>query len=133
MGLILTEHDLRPVLDHPSAMDGMLEAVEQGFRDFQQGDTNVHPIVRLRLSDGTRQLGVLPITATGTGPTLRLYPLFAGGDQRADSRLLLLFDVDDGQLLAVIANDELNAVRTGAAGGVGARHLAPAAVRTVGL
>ena len=133
MVLILTEHDLRPVLDEPAAMDGLLEAVEQSYREFQQGTIKVHPILPLRLSESAHEVGLLPITAGATGPTVRVYPPFSGGDSTTDSRLLLLFDPNNGQLLAVIANDELNPVRTGAAAGVAARFLAPPAPRAIGL
>jgi ornithine cyclodeaminase/alanine dehydrogenase-like protein (mu-crystallin family) len=114
-------------------MDGLLEAVEQAYREFQQGTTTVHPILPLRLADPARQVGLLPITASATGPTVRVYPPSGSGDPAADSRLLLLFDPNSGGLLAVIANDELNPVRTGAAAGVAARYLAPPAPRAIGL
>jgi ornithine cyclodeaminase/alanine dehydrogenase-like protein (mu-crystallin family) len=62
-----------------------------------------------------------------TGPaaaTVRIWPDAGSAQFPPESHLMLLLDGQDGHLLALIAGDEINLLRTSVPVGVGAKHLA---------
>jgi ornithine cyclodeaminase/alanine dehydrogenase-like protein (mu-crystallin family) len=86
------------------------------------------PRRRLPLPGGT--LAVMAATDTGIGfAGSKTYAVVDGNVAPA----LCLFSLEDGSLSAVIEADWLGRVRTGAASGVAAKHLARPGAETVGL
>lgn len=124
MPLYLSEADVATLLTPAQAVD----VVEACFQRMARGAVESAPRRRLRLGDGSladmaavdRELGV----AGG-----KLYA--ASGDGAAF--VVCLFDTSVPELACVLEADHLGRLRTGAASGVAARHLAQPAARSLGV
>ena len=122
--LYLTESEVSELVSPAVAV----EAVEACFRRMASGEVEIAPRRRLRLPEGAladmaavdAELGVAGgklYAATPVGTTF----------------VVCLFDSETSELVAVIEADRLGQLRTGAASGVAARHLAKSGVRTLGV
>ena len=124
MPLYLTESDVASLLEAADAV----AVIEECFRRIARGAVEIAPRRRLRLEDGSladmaasdRELGV----AGG-----KLYTASPAGA----SFVVCLFDAEKSKLAAVIEADQLGRLRTGAASGVAARHLAREGATTLGV
>ena len=124
MPLYLHEADVGELLTTADA----LEAVEESFRRLARGSVDNRPRARLPFDGGAlavmacvdRELGYAGLKAYGAG---------AGGSAFA----VLLFSIESASLEAVIEADKLGQLRTGAASGVAARHLARRGSETLGV
>jgi alanine dehydrogenase len=122
--LYLTESDVESLLGPPDA----LEAVEACFHRLAAGEVENRPRARMRLEDGVfalmaavdRELGLAGLKAYAALPAALPF-------------VVVLFDTDKAELAAVIEADKLGQLRTGAASGVAARHLASANAGTLGI
>ena len=124
MPLYLTESDVSSLLEPADAV----AVVEECFRRIARGTVDNAPRRRLRLEEGSladmaasdRELGV----AGG-----KLYTASPAGA----SFVVCLFDAEKSELVGVIEADQLGRLRTGAASGVAARHLARQGARSLGV
>jgi ornithine cyclodeaminase/alanine dehydrogenase-like protein (mu-crystallin family) len=122
--LYLTEENVAELLEPADAV----EAIEECFRRLARGAVDNAPRRRLRLDEGSladmaaadRELGL----AGG-----KLYAATPGGA----AFVVCLFETDGPTLAGVIEADHLGRLRTGAASGVAARHLARSGARTLGI
>jgi ornithine cyclodeaminase/alanine dehydrogenase-like protein (mu-crystallin family) len=124
MPLYLTEADVSTLLDPATAVD----VVEQSFRRMAAGEVEIAPRRRLRLSEGS----LADMAASDLGLGIAGGKLYAATPNGA-TFVVCLFESESSQLLAVIEADELGRLRTGAASGVAARHLARPGVQTLGV
>lgn len=131
MALLLTQDDLRPLIEEPPLMDGFFSAIERAILDHQRGAVGDAAFVALPLSERPGSLSLLA-TSAASGVAIRIYPSSAGPGM-ADEHVMLLMDGESGQLLAILAGDDLNTLRTAVPAGVGARHLAPPDARVLGI
>ena len=124
MPLYLRESDVAELLTTADA----LAAVEDSFLRLARGGVENRPRDRLPLEDGVfavmfcadRELGYAGVKS---------YAWLPGGTPFA----VLLFSVGSARLEAVIEADKLGQMRTGAASGVAARHLARAGAESLGV
>jgi ornithine cyclodeaminase/alanine dehydrogenase-like protein (mu-crystallin family) len=124
MTLYLTEEDVEAVLTIGDA----LEAVEGSFRRQAAGEIENHPRDRLRLEDG--RLAVMAAVDLGLGVAgVKTYAAGAGGMKF----VVVLFHASRHDVLAVIEADQLGRLRTGAASGVAAKHLAREGAASLGV
>ncbi len=124
MTLHLSEADVAALLSPAEAV----EAVEACFRRMAEGVVENRPRYRLGLESGA--LAVMAASDLGLGYAgAKVYAGFGTGARFE----VLLFRADAPELVAVIDADKLGQLRTGAASGVAARHLARAGATTVGL
>jgi alanine dehydrogenase len=124
MPLYLTEEDVEAVFTIGDA----LEAVEGSFRRLAAGEIENRPRDRLRLEDG--RLAVMAAVDLGLGVAgVKTYAAGAGGARF----VLVLFDAVRHDILAVIEADQLGRLRTGAASGVAAKHLAKEGAVSLGV
>jgi ornithine cyclodeaminase/alanine dehydrogenase-like protein (mu-crystallin family) len=124
MPLFLSEEDVQAVFEIGDA----LEAVEGSFRRQAAGEIENRPRDRLRLEDG--RLAVMAAADLGLGVAgVKTYAAGAGGVKF----VLVLFDTSRHDVLAVIEADQLGRLRTGAASGVAAKHLAKASAVSLGV
>jgi ornithine cyclodeaminase/alanine dehydrogenase-like protein (mu-crystallin family) len=124
LALYLTEADVESLLTAADA----LEAVEASFLRQASGAITNPPRQRLPLSKGA--LAVMPAVDEELGVTgLKSYAATAEGTHFA----VLLFDAATSDLRAVVEADRLGQLRTGAASGVAAKHLAAPSARTLGV
>ena len=123
---VLTRSDVESLL----TIEDAIEAVEDGFRQLALGNvempqrlaTTIGPHNGLHLSMPAfvdREPGTLTtkiITVYPDNPAKHLMPMIQG--------VLMLYDAENGELLALMDAEHLTAMRTGAASGVATRALA---------
>jgi len=122
--LHLSEADVERLLSPAEAV----EAIEACFRRMAAGSVENRPRYRLRLEHGA--LAVMAASDLELGYAgAKVYAGFAEG-----ARFVVdLFRTDSPELVAVIDADKLGQLRTGAASGVAARHLARPGAETLGV
>ncbi len=124
MPLYLTENEVAELLAPADA----LEAVEACFRRLAAGEVENVPRQRTRFDEGS-----LAVMWT-VDRELELAGLktYAAGHEGA-SFVVVLFETATTKLVAVIEADKLGQLRTGAASGVAARHLAKEDASSLGI
>lgn len=125
MALLLTEADVKAIL----TMDLALDAVETSFRRLADASAIMHQRQRLH-SPGKSYLHYMAAAdSTGGYMGLKIYT-----SARDGLRFLIpLFQVQSGNLVALIEADHLGQVRTGAASGVATRLMSRPDARVVGI
>ena len=124
MPLYLTEADVEALLTPEDAV----EAIEACFRRMAAGAVENRPRYRLRLDGGA--LAVMAAADLELGYAgAKVYVGFGEGARFA----VLLFRADSPELVAVLEADKLGQLRTGAASGVAARHLAARGATSLGV
>ena len=122
--LYLTEADVAELLTPADAV----EAIEACFRRMAAGSVENRPRYRLGLEEGA--LAVMAAADLELGYAgAKVYAGFRDGTRFA----VLLFRADSPELVAVIEADKLGQLRTGAASGVAARHLAAGGATSLGV
>ena len=124
MPLYLTESDVAVLVDPALAVD----TIELCFRRMAAGEVEIAPRRRLRLPEGS----LADMAAADNGLGLSGGKLYAATPSGA-TFLVSIFDSQSSELIAVIEADRLGQLRTGAATGVAARHLARSDARTLGV
>jgi ornithine cyclodeaminase/alanine dehydrogenase-like protein (mu-crystallin family) len=124
MPIYLTEDDVAELFTPAEAV----EAVEACFRRMAAGSVENRPRYRLGLEGGA--LAVMAAADLELGYAgAKVYAGFRGGARFT----VLLYRADAPELVAVLEADKLGQLRTGAASGVAARHLAASGARTLGV
>ena len=124
MPLYLTEQDVAELLTPADAV----EAIEACFRRMAAGSVENRPRYRLGLEEGA--LAVMAAADLELGYAgAKVYAGFRDGARFA----VLLFRADSPELVAVLEADKLGQLRTGAASGVAAKHLAASGARSLGV
>jgi ornithine cyclodeaminase/alanine dehydrogenase-like protein (mu-crystallin family) len=122
--LYLTEAEVAELLTPADAV----EAIEACFRRMAAGSVENRPRYRLGLESGS--LAVMAAADLELGYAgAKVYAGFGDGARF----VVLLFRADTPELVAVIDADKLGQLRTGAASGVAARHLAKGGACSLGL
>jgi ornithine cyclodeaminase/alanine dehydrogenase-like protein (mu-crystallin family) len=124
MPLYLTEADVHALVSPAEAVT----AVEACFRRMAAGEVDIAPRRRLRLPEGA----LADMAAADSGLGLAGGKLYAA-TPAGTTFVVCLFDVETSALVAVLEADRLGQLRTGAASGVAARHLAKAGAATLGV
>ena len=130
MAIILSNRDLAPLYRDAAAMDGLLGAVEASLCCHAQGTVAGQVRLATSLADAKKRFRVTSAAVPDAGLAMRVNGLFSGA---RDSRFILLFDGENGSLLSVMADHELNVWRTGAPAGVASRYLARSGADTLGI
>ena len=107
MTLLLSEDDVRVLLDMPTA----IEAVEQSFRRQAAGDAWLHPRRRFELPDRVFLNYMAAADRADGWMGLKVYTVARG----AARFVVLLYRATTGELAAIIEADFLGQMRTGAA------------------
>jgi len=122
--LYLTEHDVTALLEPADAVP----VIEDCFRRLAAGSAENLPRRRLPLTGGA--LAVMAATDAELGfAGIKSYAVVSG----KAGFVVCLFSLEDGSLAAVIEADKLGQLRTGAASGVAAKHLARPGAGSIGL
>jgi ornithine cyclodeaminase/alanine dehydrogenase-like protein (mu-crystallin family) len=116
MTLLLTEDDVRILLDMPTT----LEAVEESFRRQATGDDWSHPRQRLELPDRVYLNYMAAADRKDGWMGAKLYSVARG----AARFIVVLYRAGTGELAALIEADYLGQMRTGAATGVATQYMA---------
>ena len=124
MPLYLTEQDVAELLTPADAVD----AIEACFRRMAAGSVENRPRYRLGLYGGA--LAVMAAADLELGYAgAKVYAGFPDGARF----VVLLFRADSPELVAVLDADKLGQLRTGAASGVAAKHLAAGRASSLGV
>jgi len=122
--LYLNESDVAELLTPTDA----IEAIEACFRRMAAGSVENRPRYRLGLEEGA--LAVMAAADLELGYAgAKVYAAFRDGACFA----VLLFRADSPELVAVLEADKLGQLRTGAASGVAAKHLAASGASSLGI
>jgi len=122
--LWLSEDDVAALVTPGEAVP----VIEDCFRRMAAGQVELMPRRRFRIEEG--YFAVMAAADRGLGVAgLKSYTVVEG----KLSFVVCLFSVEDGSLTALIAADRLGQVRTGAASGVAAKHLARPGATSLGL
>ena len=125
MTLYLTEADVDGLL----TIEDAIEAVEGSFERLAAGGVENRPRYRARLAGGV--MAVMSAADIELGKAgLKAYTAFGHDDVRF---VVLLFETSRAELAAVIEANRMGQLRTGAASGVAAKHLAREGARTLGV
>jgi ornithine cyclodeaminase/alanine dehydrogenase-like protein (mu-crystallin family) len=120
--LYLSESDVAALVTPADA----LEAVEGSLRRMGEGEVEIAPRRRLSLDQGS----LADMAASDRGLGLAGAKVYAASAQGAEFVVTLF---SSGRLVAVLEADTLGQMRTGAASGVAARHLARPGARSLGI
>lgn len=129
--LILHEAEIRKALDMPLCID----AVEQAFASYSSGNAELPAVVHLDIPEHGGEIHIKTGYIHGEPIYATKFASGFTGTGRADGRsdvtsindgLVLVFDATSGAPRAFLFdNGCITDIRTGAAGGVAVRHLAP--------
>jgi len=123
--LLLTEQDVRALLDMPAA----IRAVEESLVRQATGDGWIHPRRRLALPDRVFLNYMFAADQKAGWMGAKLYSVAQG----AARFIVLLYRADTGELAALIEADYLGQVRTGAASAVATKYMARPESRVLGI
>ena len=122
MPLYLRESDVAALVMPVDAV----EAVEGSLRRMGHGEVEIAPRRRLQLDEGS----LADMAASDRGLGLAGAKVYAASAEGAEFVVNLF---DSSKLVAVLEADTLGQLRTGAASGVAARHLAKSGARSLGV
>jgi ornithine cyclodeaminase/alanine dehydrogenase-like protein (mu-crystallin family) len=125
MPVILTEQDVRALLDMP----GAIQAVEESLLRQAAGDGWIHPRRRLALPDRVFLNYMFAADQKAGWMGAKLYSVSHG----VARFMVLLYRAESGELTALIEADYLGQVRTGAASAVATKYMARPDARVLGI
>src|SRR5205823_13840957 len=124
MPLYLTENDVEALFEPADAVP----IVEESFRRLAAGEVVNQPRLRLPLDVGA--LALMAAVDRGLGVAgAKTYSAVAGNA----AFVVVLFDAEQGDCVGVIEANVLGRLRTGAASGVAAKHLARGGSRRLAI
>lgn len=125
------EDDVRAALDMPSLID----AVERAFAAYSTGRAELPGVIHLEVPESSGEIHVKAgHLHDASHYAVKVASGFYGREPPAIDGAVMVFDARDGSLAALLLdNGYLTDARTGAAGGVAARHLAPRSTHLVAV
>jgi ornithine cyclodeaminase/alanine dehydrogenase-like protein (mu-crystallin family) len=129
--LLLRAADVRAAADMPSLIDAMGRA----FDAYSSGGAELPAVIHLDVPESAGEVHVKAgYLRGGARYAVKVASGFYASDPPSIDGLVLVFDASTGALAAVLLDGGyLTDARTGAAGGLAARHLAPLRVETVAV
>jgi ornithine cyclodeaminase len=129
--LVYAEPEVREALDMPS----LIEAVERAFVAYSSGRAELPSVIHLSVPEAEGEIHVKAgHLHAASHYAVKVASGFYGRVPAAIDGLVLVFDATDGALAALLLdNGYVTDARTGAAGGVAARHLASERVERVAV
>ena len=133
--LILREEDLRKAVQLDTEV---ISAIEQGFAHLWEGNAKVPPIIGLDFPEANGDLDIKTATIRGLDSfAVKIASGFYDNPKLGlpvGSGMMVIISTTTGHPQAVLLdNGYLTQVRTGAAGAIAAKYLAPTKVKTVGM
>lgn len=132
MPLLLNQDDLQPLFRSPAFYPDLFDVIRGSLlrqRDDQPGDVSW---LAFPTSQPRTRINTYLLSTPVEGTSIRIFP-HRIGEQAKDSMFTLLFDEQDGHLLALMALEDMGPLRTSAPVSLAARYLRPAQARTLGL
>ncbi|MFL5735912.1 MAG: ornithine cyclodeaminase family protein [Actinomycetota bacterium] len=128
---ILREADVRAALDMRSCIDAM----EGAFTAYSSGGAELPAVIHLDVPEHGGEIHIKAGHLRGASHyALKVASGFANGDRYVIDGMVVVFDAETGAPAAFLMDHGfITDLRTGAAGGVAARHLAPQDVGAVAV
>lgn len=128
---VYSEEAVRSALDMPSLID----AVERAFLSYSAGEAELPGVIHLDVPESGGEVHVKAGHLHGAPHyAVKVSSGFSGPEGAAVGGLVVVFDARDGAPAAILLDHgAVTDLRTGAAGGVAARHLAPERASTVAV
>lgn len=131
--LVLSEHDVRELLD----MESCIAAMEDVLARLARGELT-NPLRSLMAPPGPAAMGLMPAHASGEAPIFALKEIVVvpGNPERGldpHQGAVILHDGATGQLIAVLNASPITEIRTAAVSAVATKLLARAGARTVAV
>jgi len=127
--ILLTRSDVAQLLD----MKGVIDAVEQAFRDYAYGRAQMPSKVYITLEKGDfRVMPVVVASAAGV-KWVSVYPGNPSLQLPTVMGIFICSDPDTGYPLAIMDATEITAYRTAATSAIASKYLARSDSRTLGL
>ncbi len=116
-------------------MASCIEACERAFAAYAGGAASLPGVIHLDVPESQGEIHVKAGHLHGFPYyALKVASTFAGGETSVNDGLVLVFDARDGAPAAILLDGgTITDVRTGAAGGIAARHLSRRSARTVAV
>jgi len=127
--LYLGEKDILKAVTYADVMD----SIEKAFHVYEKGDYVMPP--RIHVDNKENTILYMPCFTSSIIGTkmLTLFPGNSKINKPVIEGLVVLNDVSTGRPLALLNGAKITAVRTGAVGGLGVRHLTHSTVKSIGL
>jgi alanine dehydrogenase len=129
MPLLLSRSELRPLAEDDSALDAAIEAVEASLMSSHRGDAGSAVFAGLELSNGD-EIGTCFVASSAGPASIRIFPNRSAGARR-NSWLGICLDGKSGEVISIIALDDLNVLRTSVPAALGVKYLEPAHAKTL--
>jgi ornithine cyclodeaminase/alanine dehydrogenase-like protein (mu-crystallin family) len=128
---ILREDDVREALD----MASCIEACERAFIAYSTGKAELPGVIHLDIPESGGEIHIKAGHLHGAPYyAVKVASVFYAVDPPAIDGMVVVFDAHHGTPVSfLLDNGLITDLRTGAAGGVAAQHLAPVEVRTVAV
>jgi ornithine cyclodeaminase/alanine dehydrogenase-like protein (mu-crystallin family) len=131
--LVLSEHDVRELLD----MESCVGAMEDILARLARGELT-NPLRTLMLPPGPAAMGLMPAHAGGDAPVFALKEIVVAGGNSAlgldpHQGAVLLHDGTTGRLIAMLNASPITEIRTAAVSGAATKMLARPGSRTVAV
>ena len=126
MALFLTEREVAGLLP----MDECIDVLEEAFSHAGAGQVEIKPRSRIRMPNGFFHF----MSASDEGHGVfgyKAYPSFGG--PAGSKFLVMLYDFESGELLAMLEAGRLGQIRTGAASGLATKYMAREDAGTVAV
>ena len=132
MPLVISQEDLRDLVASPEGIRRAIDMLQDGLRLAHAGGNGTTVFGDVAL-EGDNFVKILGCAGPGQAMSVQCFAAQGNPASDVDARIMLLFDGTSGGLQALIAADDLNALRTAVPAGLGARHLAPEGARVLGI
>jgi alanine dehydrogenase len=132
MPLLLNQDDLRPLLSGATFYPELFQLIRASLLRQDNQRPGVVSWLAFPTAQEAQKINLHLMSTPVEGTSIRLFPHRVGAQAR-DSMAALLFDENDGHILALIALDDLGPLRTSAPAAFAAQLLAPPQSTTLAL
>lgn len=134
MPLLLTQDDLRPLIESPAFFTDLFQVIRDALLRQQSSDLGYLSWLAFPLGEGERRFNINALATPNYGTSIRVFPV-SGGEIHPPQNgfFALLIDNRDGQLQALMATDDLSPLRTSAPVGLASTYLARPGSTTLAL
>ena len=134
MPLLLTQDDLRPLVESPSFFTDIFQVIRDALLQQQNSSLGYLSWLAFPLGETARRFNINALATPTDGTSIRVFPVSGGDIHPAQNGFFaLLIDNHDGQLQALMATDDLSPLRTSAPIGLASTYLARPGATTLAL
>lgn len=127
MALFLTSHDVALLL----GIGDYVDVLERAYKDLGRGVSNMLPRIKVDAAQRSGFLKILPAALSEAG--VAGIHAYTGGGQGDFLKVILLFDIQSGNLQAIMEADRIGWLTPGAVSAVATKYLARKDARVMGI